>query len=40
MEEYGLERSDVYGHRDFGTTECPGNYLYAMLQQFKGGLLA
>ncbi len=40
MDEYELQRSDIYGHRDFGATECPGNYLYAMLQQFKAGLLA
>ena len=40
MEEYNLDRHNVYGHRDFGATECPGNYLYAMLQQFKAGLLA
>jgi hypothetical protein len=40
MEEYNLDRRNVYGHRDFGATECPGNYLYGMLQQFKAGLLA
>jgi N-acetylmuramoyl-L-alanine amidase len=40
MEEYNLDRHNVYGHRDFGATECPGNYLYGMLQQFKSGLLA
>lgn len=38
MDEYGLERSDVYGHRDFGATNCPGDMLYALLKQFKQGL--
>ena len=40
LEEYGLERSDVYGHQDCGTTECPGDYLYEFVKQFKAGLLA
>jgi len=39
IDEYSLTRQDVYGHRDFSTSECPGNILYAMLQQFKQGLL-
>jgi len=38
LEDYNLERSDVYGHRDFGATECPGDWLYTLLQQFKQGL--
>jgi len=38
LEDYNLQRSDVYGHRDFGNTECPGNWLYTLLQQFKQGL--
>jgi N-acetylmuramoyl-L-alanine amidase len=40
MDEYDLTRQDVYGHRDFSTSECPGNYLYAFLQQFKQGLMS
>jgi len=40
MEEYNLDRRNVYGHRDFGATECPGNMLYALLQQWKQGLMA
>lgn len=40
MEEYNLDRHNVYGHRDFGATECPGNMLYALLQQWKQGLMA
>ena len=40
MEEYNLERSSVYGHRDFSATECPGDMLYAILQQWKQGLLS
>jgi hypothetical protein len=39
-EEYHLDRHNVYGHRDFSTSECPGNMLYAILQQWKQGLLA
>ena len=38
LEDYNLQRSDVYGHRDFGATECPGDWLYTLLQQFKQGL--
>jgi N-acetylmuramoyl-L-alanine amidase CwlA len=38
MEEYNLDRQNVYGHRDFGATECPGNILYALIQQWKQGL--
>lgn len=38
MEEYGLDRHNVYGHRDFGATNCPGDMLYGLLQQFKQGL--
>lgn len=40
MEDYNLDRRNIYGHKDFGATECPGNMLYALLQQFKQGLLA
>mgnify|MGYP000020564929 CR=1 FL=1 len=36
--EYGLTRQDVYGHRDFGDTECPGNFLYTIIGQYKQGL--
>lgn len=38
IEDYLLTRQDVYGHRDFGATECPGDFLYAYLQQYRQGL--
>ncbi len=38
LEEHNITRQDVYGHRDLGATECPGNWLYTILQQYKQGL--
>ena len=32
---YGLNSAALLGHRDFGPTECPGNALYAWLQDQK-----
>ena len=32
---YGLSGATLLGHRDFGPTECPGNALYAWLQDQK-----
>jgi peptidoglycan recognition protein len=32
---YGLSGAALLGHRDFGATECPGNALYAWLQDQK-----
>ena len=29
--QYGLSPDSIYGHRDFGSTSCPGRYLYAFL---------
>lgn len=29
------QRLEVYGHKDFGTTSCPGPNLYKHLQQFQ-----
>lgn len=29
------QRLDVYGHKDFGTTSCPGPNLYKHLKQFQ-----
>ena len=29
------QRLDVYGHKDFGTTRCPGPNLYKHLHQFQ-----
>jgi hypothetical protein len=33
--QYGLAPSEIYGHRDFNDTECPGDVLYGMLPQLR-----
>ena len=33
--KYGLDPSEIYGHRDFNDTECPGDKLYAMLPKLR-----
>lgn len=33
--QYDLSPSEIYGHRDFNSTECPGDNLYAMLPQLR-----
>lgn len=30
-----LTKRDCYGHRDFSSTECPGNEIYLCLQEWK-----
>ena len=32
---YGVSTGALLGHRDLGSTECPGNSLYAWLQDAK-----
>jgi hypothetical protein len=32
---YGLTGSDIRGHRDFGSTACPGNNNYALLDEIR-----
>lgn len=32
---YGLQSGDIYGHRDFGKTVCPGDNLYRMLDELR-----
>ena len=34
---YGIKRNNVYGHRDFKTTECPGRNLYRLVEKFQNG---
>jgi len=34
---YGVGSGRLYGHRDLGTTICPGDRLYAWLQRYKQG---
>ncbi len=33
--QYGLDPAEIYGHRDFNDTECPGDVLYSMLPQLR-----
>lgn len=33
--QYGLPASQIYGHRDFAATQCPGDVLYGMLPQLR-----
>lgn len=37
---YGLRAYQIYGHRDFNATECPGDRLYAMLPQLRRDVAA
>lgn len=34
---FKVSRTKVYGHRDLGASECPGNALYAWLGRYKAG---
>jgi peptidoglycan hydrolase-like protein with peptidoglycan-binding domain len=38
--QYGLSASAIYGHRDFVSTDCPGDELYAMLPQLRRDVAA
>jgi hypothetical protein len=40
IERFKLKRSDVYCHRDFGGSECPGLEIYALVKGWKKGTLA
>lgn len=33
--QYRLPPSEIYGHRDFNETDCPGNRLYALLPRLR-----
>ncbi len=37
---YGLGPEDIYGHRDFLDTDCPGDALYAKLPQLRSEVAA
>lgn len=37
---YGLPAYQIYGHRDFNSTECPGDVLYGMLPQLRADVAA
>jgi hypothetical protein len=34
--QYNIKRSDVYGHRDFKTTDCPGPVVMKWIANYKG----
>ncbi|MGW6984040.1 peptidoglycan recognition protein family protein [Streptomyces sp. NPDC054932] len=34
-DQYGLPASEIYGHRDFNATACPGDRLYALLPTLR-----
>jgi len=34
--QYGIERTEVFGHRHFKATDCPGRYLYAIVENYRG----
>ena len=34
--QYGIARKDLYGHRDFKITDCPGPYVMAWMRAYKG----
>lgn len=38
--QYGLRAYQIFGHRDFNNTECPGSRLYAMLPQLRADVAA
>lgn len=38
--QYGMPASEIYGHRDFNATDCPGNRLYALLPQLRQDVAA
>ncbi|MEV7418015.1 peptidoglycan recognition family protein [Streptomyces sp. NPDC089919] len=33
--QYGLSPAEIYGHRDFNQTDCPGDRLYALLPRLR-----
>ena len=34
--KYGIASKELYGHRDFKTTDCPGRYVMSWLEAYKG----
>lgn len=39
-DQYGLPASEIYGHRDFNATSCPGDRLYALLPNLRKDVAA
>ena len=38
--QYGLDPREIYGHRDFNSTQCPGDVLYSMLPGLRSDVAA
>ena len=34
-DQYGINPTQIFGHRDFNSTECPGNVLYSRLPELR-----
>lgn len=39
-QQYGIPASQIFGHRDFLATDCPGDVLYAKLPQLRSDVAA
>lgn len=39
-QQYGIAATQIYGHRDFLATQCPGDVLYGMLPQLRSDVAA
>jgi N-acetyl-anhydromuramyl-L-alanine amidase AmpD len=39
-QQYAIPASQIYGHRDFNATDCPGTILYSMLPQLRNDVAA
>lgn len=39
-QQYNLDPNEIYGHRDFNSTQCPGDVLYAKLPQLRRDVAA
>lgn len=39
-QQYGIAASALYGHRDFNSTDCPGDVLYGKLPQLRSDVAA
>jgi len=35
-EQYGIDRTEVFGHRHFKATDCPGRYLFTIVENYRG----
>ncbi len=35
-DRYGIEKAQIFGHREFKATDCPGRYLMPIVEQYRG----